>query len=58
MGWGHLKIFFWITVGPILTRLGTNHPWWERIQLSLKEGNSPSLRGDNSKSVKIQRIFF
>jgi hypothetical protein len=25
IGWGHLKIFF-RTTGPILTRLGTNHP--------------------------------
>jgi hypothetical protein len=27
MGWGHLKISR--TTGPILTRLGTNHPWEE-----------------------------
>jgi hypothetical protein len=26
MEWGHLKIFFSITTGPIVTRLGTNHP--------------------------------
>jgi hypothetical protein len=26
MGWGHLKIFS-RTTRPILTRLGTNHPW-------------------------------
>jgi hypothetical protein len=26
MGWGHLKILFSRTKGPILTRLGTNHP--------------------------------
>jgi hypothetical protein len=26
MGWGHLKIFFSRTTGPILTRLGTDHP--------------------------------
>jgi hypothetical protein len=25
MGWGHLKIFFFRTTGPILTRLCTNH---------------------------------
>jgi hypothetical protein len=29
MGWGHLKILFSRTTGPILTRLGTNHPWDE-----------------------------
>jgi hypothetical protein len=26
MGYGHLKIFLSRTTGPILTRLGTNHP--------------------------------
>jgi hypothetical protein len=57
MGWGHLEIFFWRTTGPILTRLGTNHPWREIILLSLKEGNSPPLRGDNSERVKIHRKF-
>jgi hypothetical protein len=62
MGWGHLKIFFSRTTGPILTRLSTHHPWRERIQVSLKEGGSPSPRGDNSERVKIHRkvlkIFF
>jgi hypothetical protein len=57
MGWGHLKIFFSRTTGPVLTRLGTNYSWRERIQLSLKEGDSPSLRGDNSERVKIHRKF-
>ena len=57
MGWGHLKIFFSRTTGPILTRLGTNHPWRERIQLSLKEGDSPSIKGDNSERVKYTEIF-
>jgi hypothetical protein len=27
MGWGHLKIFFSRTTGPILTRLRINRPW-------------------------------
>jgi hypothetical protein len=62
MGWGHLKIFFSRTTGPILTRLGTHHPWRVRIQMSLKEGDSPFPRGDNSERVKIHRkvlkIFF
>jgi hypothetical protein len=26
MGWGHLKIFYRTTTGPILKRPGTNHP--------------------------------
>jgi hypothetical protein len=50
MRWGHFKIFSRIT-GPILTRLSTNHPWRERIQVSLKEGDSPSPREDNSKNL-------
>jgi hypothetical protein len=54
---GHLKIIFSRTTRPILTRLGTNHPWKERIQVSLKEGDSPSPRGDNSERVKIHRKF-
>jgi hypothetical protein len=56
MGWVHLKIFS-RTTGPILTRLGTNHPRRERIQVFLKEGDSPSPRGDNSERVKIHRNF-
>jgi hypothetical protein len=32
MGWGHLKIFFSRSIGPILTRLGTNHPWLKGIK--------------------------
>jgi hypothetical protein len=62
MGWSHLRIFFSRTTQPILTRIGTNHSWRERIQVSLKEKDSPSPRGDNSERVKIQReclkIFF
>jgi hypothetical protein len=34
-------------------QLDTNHPWRERNQVSLKEMDSPSLRGDNSERVKI-----
>jgi hypothetical protein len=33
------------TTGPNLTRLGTNQPWRERIQVILKEGDSP-LQGE------------
>jgi hypothetical protein len=53
MGWGHLNIFFSRTIGPILTSIGTNHPWVKGIQVCSKEGDSPSPRGDNSKRVKI-----
>jgi hypothetical protein len=52
MGWGHLKIFS-RNIGPILTRLGTNRPWVERIQVCSKEGGNPSPRGDHSERVKI-----
>jgi hypothetical protein len=46
------------TTGPILTRLSTNHPWGEGIQVCSNEGRCPSLRGDNSKRVKIHKIYF
>jgi hypothetical protein len=52
MGWGHLKIFS-RTTGPILTRLGTNHPWIKGIQMCSNEGDNPYPRGGNSKRVKI-----
>jgi hypothetical protein len=55
---GHLKIFFSRTTGPILTGLGTHHPWRKRIQVSLKEGDCPSPKGDNSEREKIHRKFF
>jgi hypothetical protein len=54
--------FFSRTTEPILTRLGTDHLWGEGFQVSLNEGDYPSPRGDNSKSVKIYwkflKIFF
>jgi hypothetical protein len=53
MGWGHLKIFFSRTTGPILTRLGTDHLYVKGIQFSLNEGDSPSTRGYYSKRLKI-----
>jgi hypothetical protein len=53
IGWGHLKIFFSRITGPILTRLGTNHPWGEWIQICPNEGDCSYLRGENSKGVKI-----
>jgi hypothetical protein len=53
MGWGHLKIFFSRTTGPILTRLGINYPCAGGIQVCSNKGDCPSPRGDNSKRVKI-----
>jgi hypothetical protein len=58
MGWGHLKIFFSRTTGPMLTRLGINNPWGEGIQVYSNEGDCPSPRGDDSKRVKIHWKFF
>jgi hypothetical protein len=52
MGWGHLKIFFYRTTGPILTRLDTNYPLVKGIQVCSKKGDNPSPRGDNSERVK------
>jgi hypothetical protein len=57
MGCSHLKIFFSRTTGPILTRLGTYHPWVKGIQVCSKEGDSPSPRGDNSERVKMHCTF-
>jgi hypothetical protein len=53
MGWGNLIIFFSRTIGPLLTRLGTDHPYVEGIQVYSNEGDAHSPRGDNSKIVKI-----
>jgi hypothetical protein len=54
--------FFSRTTGPILTKLDTNNPWGEGIQVRSDEGNCPSPRRDNSKRVKIHwkflKIFF
>jgi hypothetical protein len=33
IGWGHFKIFFSRTTGPILTRLRRNHHWVEDRQI-------------------------
>ena len=53
MGWGHLKIFFSRTTGPILTILGTDHPYIKGIQVCSNEWDNPSRRGDNSEKIKI-----
>jgi hypothetical protein len=37
--------------------LGTNHPWWKRIQVCSNEGEHPSLREDNGKRVKCTKFF-
>jgi hypothetical protein len=45
--------FFSRTAGPILTKLGINHPWGEGVQICSNEGDCPSRRGDNSETVKL-----
>jgi hypothetical protein len=45
--------FFSRTYGPILTRLGTNHPWGEGIQVCSNKGDRLSPRGDDSERVKM-----
>jgi hypothetical protein len=51
---GRVKVFFYRTSGPNLTRLSTNHPSGKGIQVSSSEGECPFPRGGNSKRVKIQ----
>jgi hypothetical protein len=46
------------TTWPILTRLGTNHPWGEGIQVCSKEGEHLSPRGDNRERVKTHWKYF
>jgi hypothetical protein len=50
--------FFSRTTGPILTLLGTNHPWVKGIHFCSKEGDSHSPRLDNTERVKIHWFFF
>ena len=56
------KIFFSRTKKPILTKLGTKHPWVKGIQVCAKEGLHPFPRGDNHEIGKIHwqilKIFF
>jgi hypothetical protein len=50
--------FFSWTTGPILTTLGTDHPWLEGFQNNYSnEGGHPSPMGDNCKRVEIHWIF-
>jgi hypothetical protein len=49
--WGHLKIFLSRTTGPILTRLGIDHPYVKGVQVYSYQGDNPSPRGDNSERV-------
>jgi hypothetical protein len=44
MGWGHLEIFS-RTTGPILTKLGINHPWGRGFKFVQMKGIAP-LQGE------------
>jgi hypothetical protein len=46
-------MFFSRTTRPILTRLGTDHPYVKGIQVCSNEGDNPSPRGNNSERLKI-----
>jgi hypothetical protein len=48
--------FFSRTTGPILIRLGTDHPWVKGFQVSSNEGDRPSPRGDISKKEKMHCV--
>jgi hypothetical protein len=49
---------YWANFNQTLTKLGTNHPWGEGIQVCANEGRRPSLMGDNSERVKIHKKYF
>ena len=51
--WKYLKIFFFRTIGPISTKLGTKHFWVNGIQVYSNEGPRPFPRGDNCQNVKL-----
>ena len=48
----HSKIFS-RTIGPILTKLDTKHPYIKGIQVCSNEGPHLFPRGDDSKIAKI-----
>jgi hypothetical protein len=49
--------FFSRTTGPILTKVGTNHPWGEGILNCSNEGDCSSPRGDNHKRVIFKNLL-
>ena len=56
------KTFFSKTTGPILTKLGTQHPWVKGTKFYSNEGPCPISRGDNyeiaKNTLKKLKIFF
>jgi hypothetical protein len=53
---------FFRTTGPILTKLGTNHPWGKEILNCSNKGSGFIQREDNLKNAKMElghlKIFF
>jgi hypothetical protein len=47
------KIRVYRTTGPILTKLGTNHPWGRGFKLIQMKGIAPLQREIIAKSVKV-----
>jgi hypothetical protein len=56
IGWGLLKIFF-RTTRPILTRLGTSHPWEERLKFVQIKGIAPLQWEVIAKSKNTMKII-
>ena len=54
----HIFNFFSRTIGPISTKLGTEHPWMEGIQVCSIEWPRPSPRGDDSEIIKLYWKYF
>jgi hypothetical protein len=59
---GHLSVskffnFYSKTIVPILTRLGTNHPWVEEIQVCSGDAKHLSPSGDNNKRMGKKYLF-
>ena len=48
-----IKIFFSGTIGPISSKLGTEHYWVKYIQVLTNKGLCLFPRGDNNKVIKI-----
>ena len=51
--WRNLKILYSKIIRPILTKLGTKHPWVKGTQVCSNKGPCPFPRGDNYEIAKI-----
>jgi hypothetical protein len=58
---GHLLIFFSRTTGPILTRLGINHPWGRGFKFLEMKGIAfleGEVKAKSKNTLNIFKIFF